>query len=142
MRKISILGVVIGSVADIALSGVLGMAILSSAVPATNVSPEVYQQLTEQAMLNDLRLFFYVFLSGSACSILGGYIAAKIAKRAELLNGALASFLCVSFGIESLVSGGSSFPLWLELLSVILSPALATLGGYLCLNFKRVPENA
>ena len=42
---------------------------------------------------------------GLACSILGGYVAARIAKNGEVLNGALSSFLCILLGIYSAASG-------------------------------------
>jgi hypothetical protein len=44
--------------------------------------------------------FLYVaqVLVGLCCSLLGGYVAAWLAKHDESLNGTLSSFLCVSLG--------------------------------------------
>ena len=37
--------------------------------------------------------------------MLGGYVSARIAARDEVLNGALASILCIGFGIYAVVKG-------------------------------------
>lgn len=42
---------------------------------------------------------------------------------------ALSSIVCVGFGVYALVSGTSR--VWLHVLYLLLSPALAALGGYL-----------
>lgn len=137
--KVSILGVTVGSIADVGLSGIFGALVMSKLAPsAVNLPSEQYQQLVESLMLNDLRLYLTIFIVGSSFSILGGFIAAKIAKRHELLNGSLASFLCVGSGILSLMDGNSTFPLWIQLLSIIISPLLALFGGYICLKYKNV----
>jgi len=142
MRKISLVGVLVGSAIDVVLSSVLVIFIMSGVISVFDTHPDQYAQLAAHAMLNDWRLFFMTFVSRSACSILGGYIAARIAKRAELLNGALASLLCVALEIKVLLTGASAFPLWVHLSSIVMSPALALLGGYLCLRGKRVPSSA
>jgi fructose-specific phosphotransferase system IIC component len=55
---------------------------------------------------------------GLARSILGGYVAARIAGREELLNGTLSSWLCISFDPS------------VEIGAFIASPAAGLLGGY------------
>lgn len=135
--KVSILGITVGSITDVGLSGIFGALLMSRLAPAAaNLPPEQYQQLVESLMFNDLKLHLTVFIVGGIFSTLGGFVAAKIAKRHELLNGALASFLCVGSGFLSLLDGNSTFPLWLQLLSIIISPLLALLGGYICLRYK------
>src|SRR5438067_583189 len=44
-------------------------------------------------------------LIGVACTAFGGYVAAWIAKRDEVLNGLLSSLVCVTLGVLSLVTG-------------------------------------
>ncbi|HET6762278.1 MAG TPA: hypothetical protein VFH27_01370, partial [Longimicrobiaceae bacterium] len=39
---------------------------------------------------------------GCLCSVLGGYVAARIAGRSHVLHGALSSYLCMAFGIAAL----------------------------------------
>jgi hypothetical protein len=66
-----------------------------------------------------------------ACSVLGGYVAARVAKHDELLNGLLASFLSVSLGVHSLATGNDSGPLLLPVLLLTASPLCSALGGHL-----------
>ena len=63
--------------------------------------------------------------------MLGGYVSARIAKHAEVLNGALSSILCVGSGVYAVINLGSAGSLWLHLALLPLSPALGALGGYL-----------
>ncbi len=75
---------------------------------------------------------------GFACSILGGYVAARLAGREELLNGALSSWLCISFGVYGFFAGSAhDYPL--EIGGFIASPAAGLLGGYL--RQKQIPRN-
>jgi len=68
---------------------------------------------------------------GSLCSVLGGYVSARIAKHDELLNGGLSSILCVGSGMYALVSGNAGGDLLVHLAYLPLSVALGTLGGFL-----------
>lgn len=137
-EKISIKGVVIGSVADIVGTNIWAFFFilyllfshqLLASVPRSQLETEVTSLLRDDPLNFTINL-----LAGSFFSILGGYIAAHIAKRHELLNGALSSFLCVLLGLYSTVSGTGSASLWLHLLGFILSPALGLLGGFLKLK--------
>jgi len=64
-----------------------------------------------------------------ACSVLGGYIAARLAKHDELLNGLLSSFLCVSLAVYTIASGKDTNTLWVQIFLLVASPAFALLGG-------------
>jgi hypothetical protein len=68
---------------------------------------------------------------GGLCSVLGGYVSARIAKHDEILNGALSSILCIGFGVYALLGGGAAGHSALHLIFLPLSPALGALGGYL-----------
>ena len=76
---------------------------------------------------------FYVvgLLLGSACSVLGGYVAARIAKRDELLNGALSAVLCIAFGVYAWIKGIGDASPTTHAAFLALSPALGAFGGYL-----------
>ena len=45
-------------------------------------------------------LFISSPILGGLCSVLGGYVAARIAKHDELLKGELSSILCVASGLS------------------------------------------
>lgn len=137
LNKVSFKGVIIGSITDIVSSNILAVSLIIyvtftrqlAAIPKDQI-PNALQQILQ----NDPILFSIQFSVGAMCSVLGGYVAARIARKFELLNGALASFLCVGIGMYALISGAMSVPLWRQLLGFVVSPALATLGGYLRLR--------
>jgi CHASE2 domain-containing sensor protein len=126
----------VGAVTDIGSTAILSALLFFNRVPAANLSGDEYERAVEQAMLDNPVLFASQLLLGSACSVLGGYVAARIARRNELLNGGLSSFLCIGFGIQALYAGKSLLPLWLNVLWLPITPALAVLGGYICLRRK------
>ncbi|CCE01720.1 hypothetical protein BRAS3809_530008 [Bradyrhizobium sp. STM 3809] len=70
-------------------------------------------------------------LWGGACSVLGGYVAARIAEHDALLNGALSSILSVGSGTYAVFSGSAADDLLMHIVFLPLSAALGTLGGYL-----------
>jgi putative membrane protein (TIGR04086 family) len=75
---------------------------------------------------------------GLACSILGGYVAARIAKHDEVLNGALSSFLCILLGIYSAASGKMMESPAEHALLFAASFGAAALGGLLASKSRRV----
>ncbi len=130
---------IIGSITDIVTTNLLAIPLVVyvaatrdlTAVPKDEISGAVIQILQ-----NDPILFSTQFLFGSVCSVLGGYVAARIAKHHELLNGALAAFLCVGSGLYALLFGATS-ALWPHLLGIVASPVLSAFGGYLRLRAVR-----
>lgn len=78
-------------------------------------------------------------LVGLTCSVLGGYVAAWLAKRDELLNGTLSSFLCTAIGIYSIASGKDSHAHWIQILILMSAPVCGFLGGYLRLRQRSGP---
>ena len=131
MSKLSYKGIIIGSISDIILTNLFTIPLLIYVIYHMGST----ELPTADALLKELKNnSFYntiAFLIGSVCSIIGGYIAARIAKSNELLNGTLASFLCVGMGIYSILSGTSKYTLTIHLLIVLLTIALSFLGGYL-----------
>ena len=135
MKRISILGVLLGGIVDVVATNILAVPlvvyILITRVNFLSIPPEEATQSVTRAIQNDGFLFIIQLAIGSACSIFGGYTAALLAKHDELLNGALSAYLCVAIGIYSMLSGTVTESIWLGLLGFILSPALGLVGGYL-----------
>lgn len=100
-------------------------------LPSNQIGPA-----TTAALHADVPLFALATLFGMGCSVLGGYVGARLAKHDELLNGALTSVLCLAFGIYSLGQGTASTSLEF-LMTVVASPVLGLLGGYLRARQKR-----
>ena len=135
MKRISILGVVIGGIVDVMATNILAIPLLFF-ILFTNVNllgmpqEEMMKALT-QVFHSNWILFTIQLMIGSFCSILGGYVAAYIAQHDELITGALSAYLCFAIGIYSVIKGLGTESIVLTILGFILSPALGLLGGYL-----------
>ena len=66
------------------------------------------------------------------------YVAARIAKHHELLNGLLSSFLYAAMGLYSILLGKGGQSLLMQILLFAAAPAFALLGGYLRQNQKSI----
>jgi hypothetical protein len=131
MKSVSWKGVLIGGVFDIVVSSLLSGAVFIGFFFAfrNGLSGSVADQIKE--LLADRTVVLTSMLVGGAVSIAAGYISASIARRAELLNGALSSFLCVAEGLYSLVGHAGMAVTPQSVLLILLSPALGLVGGYL-----------
>jgi hypothetical protein len=140
LKKISYKGVVIGSVTDIVTTNILAIPFVVYVMTTRHLGTLPKDQIAgalTQVLQNDPVLFSTQLLIGAICSVLGGYVAARISNKYELLNGALASFLCVGFGIYAILSNSSAMPLWQHIAGFIVSPAIACFGGYIRMKTKR-----
>jgi hypothetical protein len=130
--RVSSKGVLVGGVVDVVLSFALQLPFAIYAVfkVAQMQIPRSEHPAAVAAMIHgNPMLYSAQLLIGLACSVLGGYVAGSIAKGDELLNGGLSAFLCMILGLWVMTSGRDSDPMWLQLLLLVASPALATLGG-------------
>ena len=129
LKKISFKGVIVGAIVDVVgtniwLFAVVGYLIIKNqlyALPPGEQMGELYR------LYGDPAIKVSNIIVGVGFSIIGGYLAARIAGHHERLNGALSSFLCVAlslFTIRSLSIG------WV-IEGLVGSPLLGLLGGYL-----------
>src|SRR2546427_8553822 len=132
MKKISIKGVLVGGVTDIVATNIFAFPLIiyvmykyDLRVPPDQLRAAVLGVFHAHPFLYGLQL-----LSGLGCSLLGGYVAAWLARHDELLNGLLSSFLCVGLGIYGLAAGIASSYRLEELLLLPAGPAFGLLGGY------------
>ena len=134
-RKISWRAVIFGGLADVGGTNVVGIifiAYIASNYGLSAVPSEQFATAINNVIFSDPVLYCVSFFIGSVFSIFGGYVAAWIAKRNELLNGGFSASLCVLIGLYSIFLGlNPSIPVAFEILSIPLSPALGVLGGYL-----------
>jgi CHASE2 domain-containing sensor protein len=140
MGKVSIKGVLIGSIVDIVASVALGLPFslyAMSKVDLSNTPKAQIESVVSTALRGNTLLHVVELLIGMACSVFAGYLAARLAKHDELLNGALSSFLCVGGGVWIAIAGKDSQPMWVQILLIIASPALGLLGGHLQFKMKR-----
>jgi hypothetical protein len=135
--KVSILGVLVGGFVDIVSSMfaavpffVYARIILRPSHPIGRLPPHA----VSDAIRANILLYSAQVIIGLLCSILGGYVAAAIARRHERLNGTLSSYLCVSLGTVSMFVGLTRDPIWLQTLLLITGPVMAFMGGDLRLR--------
>jgi len=132
--KISIKGVLVGGIVDIVTSSILAIPLIVVLVARANISalPKAQQTPVLTAAMHDSPMFFFTgLIAGSLASILGGYVAARIAKSEALLNGALSSWLCIASGIYSMLGKSDSMTPTQHALYLLASPVLGALGGAL-----------
>lgn len=140
MRKVSVKGVLIGGIVDVGASVLLGLPFALYTILKLDLSQTPRDQVgatITAAIHADVPLYAGQLLVGLACSVLGGYVAAWLAKHDELLNGGLSSVLCVAGGIYVLATGKDSNPHWLQALLLVASPLLAILGGNLMRRLRQ-----
>ncbi|MGD0547318.1 MAG: hypothetical protein ABR991_05760 [Terracidiphilus sp.] len=136
MRRISIKGVLIGAIADTFLSSFFGILAAIVVVVMSHMT-----HLPREVFHRHGILYAVLTLNGLALSVLGGYIAAFIAKHDELLNGGLSSFLCVFINIFFIAKATSHYPLIVQWLILFTVPFFAILGGYIRLRQKKTTES-
>lgn len=131
MKRISFKGVAIGNVVDIVTTNIVMIPVMIYILASAGVGslPDHGAASATNILRASTIYLMASSILGGLCSVLGGYVSARIAARDEVLNGALASILCVGFGVYALMNGTGR--LWLHLLELPLSPALGALGGYL-----------
>ncbi len=142
MGKVSFKGVFVGGITDIVATNVLAVPLIVYVIAAFGLShlPPGRMSVEIMAAIHDhwpLRLVQAA--TGVGCSILGGYVAARLAKHDELLNGVLSSFLCVAIGIYSIALGYEAGSLPMAVVTLFSSAVFALLGGYLRLLQKSRP---
>jgi hypothetical protein len=144
MRVLSLKGILLGGIADIVATNIAAFPLIIVAATRVNTAglPKAEQS---KALVTAMQASFGLQVSGwilgGLCSVLGGYIAARLAKRGEVVNGALSAYLCVGLGIYSWVSGSAPVPAWQHLVAFVGSPALGALGGYLRLRQTRSTDD-
>lgn len=130
--RVSFVGVVMGGITDVVASGILGIPLIIYVMVkyhpsrANGDSAAIVSSIHANTWLYGSQLAL-----GLGCSVLGGYIAARIAKHDELLNGLLSSFLCTAIGICSILSGKAAQSMLTQVLLLAAAPIFALLGGFL-----------
>jgi hypothetical protein len=130
--RVSIIPVVIGGITDVVSTSILALPVTIYVM----VKHDLFHSATGPTALPSLIrssgwLYGLQLGIGLGCSALGGYVAARLAKHDELLNGLLSSFLCTAIGIYSVMSGKGSESLIVQIFLFAAAPVFALLGGYL-----------
>ena len=136
LHKLSFKGIIIGAIINVAGTGVWGIVV--GMYIATKYQTHTLSYAEQMSRAGDLLaqepiVMVLNTIIGGGSTILGGYIAARIASHNELLNGTLSSFLCV---LIALIAIGSSSMVGV-LIGAIANPVLGFVGGYLRLRQKQ-----
>lgn len=131
MKRISLKGVAVGSITDILSTNVVMFPVVIYVLASAGLNPDTVAGSMAKVLKASTVFFVSSSILGGLCSVLGGYVAARIAKHDELLNGGLSSILCVGSGVYAVMSGSAGGDLLVHLVYLPLSVALGTLGGFL-----------
>jgi hypothetical protein len=135
-------GIVIGNLIDVAATIGFCFPLAMYAmleIHAARIPQESLRSAFSALFHEGSRLYFGQLLIGLGCSVLGGYVAGRIAKCNELIAGILSSLLCVSLGLYTLASEGNSSAWYVALMLLVASPMSGALGGYLS-RFQRAEK--
>jgi hypothetical protein len=133
MNKVSWKGFIIGGIVDVVLTNVLAIPVMVYAIAGlmpARLPPDRLQATLQLVIQTDPKYHFPLLAIGVACSIFGGYVAARIAKHDEVLNGALSAWLCIAAEIVGLLLPNGIVRRGEALLFLPLSPILGAIGGY------------
>ena len=123
----SIKAVLVALAAMLAIDAVLGVALFAVYAPIDlNATEAQVIEATNQFSSNTTVLIWSMVL-GTLSTVLAGYIAARIAKKAPYLNSGVIAILGVVMGL--LVA--DDFPFWFNAVAFVVVPLAALFGGYL-----------
>jgi hypothetical protein len=114
VSKFSFKGILVGIVACGLAEGIFAVTLLFVASKVVHVRPDV--------------AFDLLVLSNAAASVIGGYVAARLAGHDELLNGVFAVLLPLVGGVVRIVQHQWSGP---SIALLLVYPMGGLLGGYL-----------
>lgn len=138
MARLSFKAIIVGGVTDIVATNLLNIPVVAYVKRQLHSAKRSGVSVTdavERAIHANVGLHGLETIIGLACSVLGGYVAARIAKRDMMLNAALASWLCVGIGIYSLVTGRPSESRYLTCAVIAVTPVCYVAGARLCREF-------
>ena len=134
MTRVSTKGVLVGGVLGIGATYALSIPLMALAIVQLDLmelpAPE-FQAALMKALAPGSPYHLVGLVLGSACGILGGYVAARIAKHDERLNGTLSSWLFMLLQTYNWATGGSTDTALTHIGYLVSSPAMGALGGYL-----------
>jgi len=128
LGRVSIKGVLLGIVTDVGASVAAGMILLplfaggsvSEQMSAEDID-EVIRQITQ-----DSAFLITNFVVGLSCSALGGYVAARVAKKDVYLNAGLVGLFGVLLGALNL---SGEYPIWFNVGGLLLVIPATLFGG-------------
>jgi putative membrane protein (TIGR04086 family) len=130
---IQILPIVAGAVVDYIatfVGAVLYMGFFYMGDPEKSAGSEKAAEQAFQEMLAAPEGLLTMFLIGILGTVLGGYVAGRLAKNEEIKHGALVGAVGIILGlVQSSMTATSAVPPWYEFLGYVLMIPAGALGG-------------
>ncbi len=124
MKQIKIKAIVLGLLTDIGgsllASIIFGTVLVATLVMAGVPSDEIISRAQGPIVL------IPGLIIGFGFTILGGFVAGRVARQAEVLHGGILGGIDIPFGLVI----WSLSPLWLNILSLIATIPMGMVGGY------------
>jgi hypothetical protein len=129
MQGISIRAVILASLAVLGVDIISGelLARMFGAPGLFSGAPEDEIRRAYQVLVQDVRYLSLGLILGTASTVLGGYLAARLAGTVPYFNAA-------AFGLLTLLVnsiGMGEVPLWLWIMGLLLTMPAALLGGHI-----------
>ncbi|MBC7793096.1 MAG: hypothetical protein H7Z43_05270 [Clostridia bacterium] len=140
MRVRAWVGILIGGITDVATSMLIYFIlaiIVAVQLDPTGQPADVRGAAVVSAMNTSQSVTVASWILSYIATLLGGYVAARIAREQEVRVGALSSWTCLALGALVMASASSVMPRWQLALIVGSTPFIAGLGGYLRLRQRR-----
>jgi len=135
MARVSIHAVLLGFGAVLILDTLLGAALFAILGGDAFGEGGSEQQVKEamQAAISSLAFLLPSMVLGSLTTVVGGYLAARIAKSYPYFNALALGLLGAAFGLLF----WPQYPIWFNLLSLVLVVPAALLGAHLLTRSSR-----
>jgi MFS family permease len=134
VRRIAIRSVIVGALIDWFTSSLLGavsVVVVLLLLSIAHTDPDRTSGLVTTIVHGNPWYIAAQIVIAAGCSLVGGYIAARLTRHDARLNGALSSFLSVGLILVSIVIGHDPQQLTLQILVLPVKPVLGFAGGYL-----------
>jgi hypothetical protein len=146
VRRLSLKAAIIGGIVDIlstyllVVVAVFVFILVRGFVSAGHPPPQDLNDMVLRSVQSG-PIHMLLICLGCLCSVLGGYVAARIAKHDELVNGAASAWLCVLIGLFGFASAQDGGQIVRHIASEVAAPLLGLFGGYIRL-FQKGPQPA
>lgn len=130
-RKFHFIGVMLGVAVDN-----LGTLLTSAIIGSLYFENRTVDEQDVSAIYSNVALLLLLLVVGLFWSFLGGYVAARIAKRAEYFNAAIIGVIGAAIGFDSMLTN-SNIPIWYELIGFFVIVPISLLGGLVALKKKK-----
>ncbi|MGZ3661190.1 MAG: TIGR04086 family membrane protein [Bdellovibrionota bacterium] len=134
-KSLSPRGILLGTAVDLGGSLAAGVLLFLEFTVASNIQdPKSIQVLFFSKTSN----LIASLCSGFLFTFLGGFVAGKVAKKSELLNGAASSIVCFLLSFAISLGHESPTPSWYNWTCYFLTLPVAVLGGYFAFRHNRM----